>query len=274
MSFTERHFFLEENSKPVYCVEYFPADTVRQEFSIILAKPIWGERIRTHATFSNLARFLCNEGYCVFTCDYYGDGNSGGETIDLTFTEMVLSVKTLHQYICKKSFPEKIVLIGLRLGANVSMAVEPQIPNTLKMLLFEPIEKPIDYFSNALRANLANQMTVYKKIIKTREDLINDLRENRSVNIDGFVIGGEFWKSFESISPFSVDSEYAQTLTVYAMVPKGKKNTKIDFSWITKNYPTTEIAQIEQEFIWTGWKKNVPRPMVFFNEIFNQLKHI
>lgn len=268
----EKHFFLIRGGLSIYCVEYIPIDSKRLDTTVVLCKPIWGERIRTHMVFANLARILAQRGYFVITCDYFGDGNSGGDTHELTFPKMVESIAHVYEYACEKNFPAKNALIGLRLGANIAMHLEPKIKHTEKMLLFEPIENPIDYFKEALRANLANQMTVHKKILKTREDLIDDLLNNKFVNIDGFVIGGEFWNSFAKISPFTVDTDYENQIVVYSMTPSGRKTKKKDYAWIVKNYAQVQVENIEQEFIWTGWKKHVPKPAQFINEIIGRLE--
>lgn len=270
----ERHFFLEKNNRSFFCVEYIPPEDKCLDISIILCKPIWGERIRTHMVFTNLARFLRQNGYLVITCDYFGDGNSGGETHELDFPAMVDSINQVHDYLSQNFNAKKNVLIGLRLGANTAMRVEPNLNNIIKMLLFDPIERPIDYFKTALRANLANQMIVHKKIIKTRDDLINDLKQNISVNIDGFVIGSAFWDSFENASPFAVETKFENPVVIYSITPPGRKTKKYDYSWITSKYTCCEIKSLEQEFIWTGWKKYVPLPTVFMNTVLEELNSI
>ena len=272
MQYSEKHFFLNRGGISIYCVEYIPFDSKPIDTTVIICKPIWGERIRTHMVFANLARILAQRGFSVITCDYYGDGNSGGDTCEMTFPKMVESIEKIYGYACEKKFPKKFALIGLRIGANVAMHIETRIKNNEKMLIFEPIKDPIDYFREALRANLANQMMVHKKILKTREDLIDDLMNNRFVNIDGFVIGGEFWNSFAEISPFTIDTKYEKQIVVYTMTPMGRKVKKNDFSWIAENYQQLQIKNIEQEFVWTGWKKHVPKPIQFINEIIAQLE--
>ena len=54
----ERHFFLEKENKRIYCVEYIADPAKNNKQGIILCKPTWGERIRTHRIFTNLARLL------------------------------------------------------------------------------------------------------------------------------------------------------------------------------------------------------------------------
>lgn len=269
MSKTERHFFLRENGKQIYCVEYLPSEKDSNRHGVILCKPIWGERIRTHIIFSNLARHLSNNGFSVITCDYYGDGNSGGETIELNYLSMVEDITLLHHYFAQNYRIDTFSLLGLRLGANVAIGAEPELFNLYKMILFEPFLNPINQFTNALRANLATQMAIHKTILKTRDDLIDDIKKNISVNIDGFVIGKEFWESFERISPLKIESNFDQSAVFYSIAPKGRKGT--DYSGLARDYQHFVVKCIEQEFFWDSWKTYVPKPKIFFESIMAEL---
>ncbi len=269
MSKSERHFFLEEKGKQIYCVEYLPSENESKKHGVILCKPIWGERIRTHTIFYNLARLLSENGFSVITCDYYGDGNSGGETRELNYFSMVDDIVLLHHYFSQNYHIDTFCLLGLRLGANVAIGVEPQILNLEKMILFEPVLNPLNSFKKALRANLATQMVIHKKILKTREDLIKDLKQDLLVNIDGFVIGKKFWESFEQVSPLKVESNFDKSVALYSLSPKGRKGT--DYSKLVQNYEHSTLHCIEQEFIWTDWKNYIPKPKIFFETIMSEL---
>ena len=268
MSKSERHFFLKEKGKQIYCVEYLPSEKESKKYGVILCRPIWGERIRTHIIFSNLARLLSENGFSVITCDYYGDGNSGGETKELNYFSMVDDITLLHHYFSQNYHIDTFCLLGLRMGANVAIGVEPQILNLEKIILFEPVLNPINVFKKSLRANLATQMAIHKKILKTREDLIKDLKQDLLVNIDGFVIGKKFWESFEQVSPLKVESNFDKSVALYSLSPKGRKGS--DYSSLARNYKDSTVQNIEQEFIWTEWKNHYPKPKIFFEAIMSE----
>lgn len=269
MSKTERHFFLKQQNKQIYCVEYLPSEIYNKKHGVILCKPIWGERIRTHIIFSNLGRLLSENGFSAITCDYYGDGNSGGETIELNYFSMVDDITRLHHYFSQNQHIDTYSLLGLRLGANVAIGAAPNIFNLQKMILFEPALNPIDYFHKALRANLATQMAINKIISKTRDDLIADLKNDISVNIDGFVIGREFWESFERISPLKVESNLGESVVLCSITQKGRKGT--DYSSLAHDFQGAIVKSIEQEFFWDSWKSYIPKPKIFFETIMSEL---
>lgn len=270
MSKEERHFFLNEKGKKLYCVEYFSGDRKEKNHSVILCKPIWGERIRTHIIFSNLARLLSGRSFIVITCDYFGDGNSGGETLDLNYFSMVEDIGILYEYLKQNYNLKSCSLVGLRLGANVAMGAEGKIDELRKLVLFEPVLNPIELFNKALRANLATQMAIHKKILKTREQLIKDLENGIPVNIDGFVIGKKFWESFAQVSPLKVESGFDKPVSLYSLVLPGKKGS--DYSILAQSYQQAEVKSIKQEFDWTAWKSYIPKPDIFFGAVTSELE--
>lgn len=269
MNKKERHFFLEDGRKRSYCVEYLPDEEKKKDCCVVLCRSIWGERIRTHRIFTNVARTLRDHGFSVATCDYFGDGNSGGETKDLGFVGMVEDAQRLSTYLMQKAEVEKVALVGLRFGANVAIGAEPNIPGVCKLVLFEPIADPCAVLKEWLRANLSSQMAIHKKIIKTRNDLIEDLKNGEFVNVDGFLIGKDFWESFEAVSPFQVKSDFSGPVSFYSLVPKGRKPA--DFSGLSSGYPAPQLKHLESEFIWTGWKQHVPKPPLFIEAVVSEL---
>ena len=118
----ERHFFLDGGGGRLHCVEHLPPPDLSNGKAVVLCRPIWGERIRTHRVFASLGRHLSGKGFSVVACDYHGDGNSGGATLDLSFTGMVADVKRLHAYLLETHKPRGFAVVGLRAGANCALA--------------------------------------------------------------------------------------------------------------------------------------------------------
>lgn len=265
----ERHFFLEKKNKRIYCVEYIADPAKDNKQGVILCKPTWGERIRTHRIFTNLARMLKKEGFNIISFDYFGDGNSGGGTLDLNFSGMVDDIVEVSKYLSSQHEIESFTLIGLRIGANCAIVAEPKIKNLKQMILFEPIINPVEDLKVRLRANLSSQMAVHKKILKNRTVLIEEIKSGIPVNMDGFLIGKELWESFEQVSPLQINSDFTGPVKIISLVEKNKKG--IDFSKLVENYKNGSRMAIEKEFIWTDWKYYIPNPPIFFEAVRSEL---
>ncbi len=266
---TERHFFLEKENKRIYCVEYLADHANNNKQGIVLCKPTWGERIRTHRIFTNLGRMLREEGFTVISFDYFGDGNSGGDTLDLNYHGMVGDAVAVSEYLSDQHGIDSLTLIGLRIGANCAIGAEPKLKQLRRMILFEPILNPVEDLKVRLRANLSTQMAVHKKILKNRTVLIEEIKSGTPVNMDGFLIGKKLWESFEEFSPLKIDSDFTGPVKMISLVEKNKK--KKDFSALAENYQNGSILIILKEFIWTDWKYYIPKPPIFFETIKSEL---
>lgn len=266
----ERHFFLEKNAKRIYCSEYSAQNAMGKSHGVILCAPIWGERMRTRRIFTNLARRLAKVGYSVIRCDYYGDGNSGGETAELTYEGMKDDIRNLYGCLVSKSDIDRVTLVGLRIGANCAASLLEELDCAIGAILVEPIVNLADFFRDALRANLSSQMTMHKKILKNREQLIDEIRNGILVDIDGFLVGKEFWESFEQAGPLSVACPANKTVTIISMFSRGKRVN--DYSRCVVRPEVVKFETIDQEFIWTDWKYYNPCPTSFFDRILGELR--
>lgn len=263
--FQERNFFIGPETRRLYCVEQIPISPLKKSHGIVLCKPIWGERIRTHRIFTNLGRYLARLGYSVISCDYFGDGNSGGDSMDLNYFGMTDDILFLHRYMSRNYNVQKFSFVGLLIGANVAISSSAKIDDLDKMVLFEPLLNPVEHLKKALRANLTSQMVIHKKIIKNRESLIEDLKKGVPVNIDGFMIGKNLWESFEDVSPYRAESDFEGPVFIYGMSSNGKRKT--DFSVLAAEFENCQWGTIEQEFEWTDWKHYIPSPRTFFDTV-------
>jgi len=257
----ERHFFLDGEGGRLHCVEHLPPPDLSNGKAVVLCRPIWGERIRTHRVFASLGRHLSGKGFSVVACDYHGDGNSGGATLDLSFTGMVADVKRLHAYLLETHKPRGFAVVGLRAGANCALAAAREIPGVEPVVMVEPIPDLRGDLNAGLRANLSSQMVLHKKIVKTREVLIQEVKSGVPVNIDGFIIGKEMWESFEAASPLTADAEFGGEVIVVSLAEE--KGTPSDFSRFAAGFPRGRWETIKREFVWTEWKRYVPIPAIF-----------
>ena len=262
----ERHFFLDHHHKSIYCVEYIPQNGNQIKTGVLICPPIWGERIRTHRIFTNLGRELQKKNYYVLTCNYFGDGNSGGESYQLTFQSILDDLKALYEYSFYNFNVEKNIVIGYRLGSNAVIPLLDKI-KVSKAILIDPLLNPLNYLKDVLRANLTSQFTRYKKIEKNRDELIKEIRANQLINVDGFLIGKEMWESFENNSPIVCNKNF----TGDVLIISSEKKTMDEISGFNRSFLNTRVEFIEKEVVVTSWKKYMQRPPILFSKIFREI---
>jgi len=268
----ETALFLGNGTEKIYCVEYLPSEELNLNHGVILCRSIWGVRNRAHRIFTNLARELAGKGYSVITCDYYGDGNSQGRSQDMAFDVMIDNLVMIHDYLLKKCNIESLSVIGFRIGANCAAELVKRIGTVNKIILIEPELNLIDYLKKKLRSNLSTQMATYKEIRKNREALIQDIKNNIPVNIDGVMLGKSLYESFERSVGFSeIGSDY-QSVLILCLVENGKTpvgHKKIES--ISKNISRCTVEMIDKEFYWHDWKSNTPFAPLLFQKVFSYL---
>jgi pimeloyl-ACP methyl ester carboxylesterase len=269
--YQERTFFHTYNQRRIFAVEYIPCEGNIRRHGVILCKPIWGERIRTHRIFTNLARDLAAKGFHVLTCDYFGDGNSAGDSTELEIPGMVSDIADLSGYLTKNYELETNTLVGMLIGGNVAWLCGNIIEKLKKIILIQPLLNPIEHLETALRSNLSSQMVVHKKVIKDRTALIDEIKSGIAVNVDGFMLGKKMWESYARISPFGEQTyEFGESVSILSLKKKGSKG--LDYTSLQKKYTKVRIIELEQEIVWTDWKIYKPKPQILFQTLSNEIE--
>jgi len=105
----------------------------------VLCYPVGQEYIRSHRAFYQLAVRLARAGFHVLRFDYYGCGDSEGDFEDANFSQWTEDIVDAVAEIRRKSGWQKVCLIGMRLGATLSMMAAANQQNIEGLILWEPI---------------------------------------------------------------------------------------------------------------------------------------
>lgn len=97
------------------------------------------EYIRTHRAFQQLAVRLAKVGFHVLRFDYYGCGDSAGDSDEGDINQWMDDISTAIDEIKDSGGLAKVSLVGLRLGATLSALVGTQRSNLESIVLWEPI---------------------------------------------------------------------------------------------------------------------------------------
>lgn len=103
--------------------------------------PPWGsEYIHAHRTLRQLAARLSQNGFHVLRFDYYGTGDSGGDTDDNDHAGSRDDVATAISELKDLSGAARTTVVGLRFGACVAAEVSAIRANEVdKLVLWDPI---------------------------------------------------------------------------------------------------------------------------------------
>jgi exosortase A-associated hydrolase 2 len=186
--------FLESEQGRLFAALHHPSKETNSP-AIILLNPVFEERTRAHRYLFNWTRYLAHHGYSVLRFDYSGQGDSEGDTADITIESQLEDFGTVYSWMKDKLRGKRIALHGLRWGGVIaSLAAQNPKYEIDHLVLWAPIENARDYLMAELRKNLASQLIVHKKVVEDRKSLVSRLESGEAVNVDGYLLSSDFWK--------------------------------------------------------------------------------
>ena len=146
----------------------------------------------------------------------------------------------------------------MRLGGTLA-AITAEKNNEIDFqILWAPIINVEKYLQQCLRSNLATQMATYRKIISTREQMTKDLLEGKLVNIDGYLVSGEFYKQASRIDLLDDLNNFSKPVLIVQIASKERAKTDPGLRDLyTKFQMTNDQAQltvVQEEPFWSEIK--------------------
>jgi pimeloyl-ACP methyl ester carboxylesterase len=145
---------------------YEPAPaSARKVQAALLCHPMGNEQVFAYRSMRQLAARLVRAGFHVLRFDYFGTGDSYGDTGEGDLASWCDDIETAIEELKEISGAAKVDLIGLRLGANLSARVAIQSPREInKLVLWEPLVA--DELAPAASKHLGNGGMTEKEIVE------------------------------------------------------------------------------------------------------------
>ena len=86
-------------------------------------------------------------------------------------------------------------ILGIRLGALVALNVARQL-TPRRLVLVDPVFDGETWFKQALRSNLTTQLTAFRKVVESRDQMFERVRSgNGTCSLGGYDVGQRFLQS-------------------------------------------------------------------------------
>jgi alpha-beta hydrolase superfamily lysophospholipase len=114
----ERHetLLLGTSQKPLFGLYHAPNGGSPRLGGIVLCYPLGLEYLRVHRSFRELANRLAGLGFHALRFDYYGSGDSGGESEDGDVSQWVEDIAMALEEIRETSGSPRVSLVGVGWG--------------------------------------------------------------------------------------------------------------------------------------------------------------
>jgi pimeloyl-ACP methyl ester carboxylesterase len=131
--------FFGSSGKPLFGIYHPPrAQTVRPA-GVVLCYPFGQEYMRAHRAFRQLAMLLTKSGFNVFRFDYFGTGDSAGDSSEGTIEQWVEDVGTAIEELKDTSGVSTVSIVGLRLGAVLGALAAAPRADVESVVLWDPV---------------------------------------------------------------------------------------------------------------------------------------
>jgi len=114
--------------------------------SVLICYP-WGhEYISAHRSLTKLAENLSEAGFHVFRFDYFGTGDSGGESEEGSISGWLDDIDTAEVELMDMSGSEDVSVVGLRFGGYLAARKAARNPrSTKRLVLWDPVVSGNEY---------------------------------------------------------------------------------------------------------------------------------
>jgi alpha-beta hydrolase superfamily lysophospholipase len=89
--------------------------------AMLMCPPLGQDLIRCHRLYRQLAQSLAEEGMAVLRFDYYGTGDSAGNSAEVEWERCVSDATTAAAELRRRAGVDRIVAFGARLGGSVAL---------------------------------------------------------------------------------------------------------------------------------------------------------
>jgi alpha/beta superfamily hydrolase len=256
----EDHGYFQRDGKHLFYALYLPEKGAKT--GIVLCAPFAEEKVRTLRIFVSFARALASIGIAALCFDYYGDGDSEGDFETTPFDDRLIDIKAAVGFLKEKTSVEKVGLMGLRWGATLTaLTAEEMSPDFL--ILWEPIVNCSKYFYDLLRTNLASQMLIDGKVKKTRDVLIKELEDGKSVSVEGYSLRSEFFFRARETGLIDKKFEYSGK-TCIIKITKNISRIRPELEKLKEAFTDCELLVVPKEFEWEKTDIWQPAPPQLF----------
>ncbi len=200
-SFIQISFFLPVNGNHLAATCFLPGAAAG---GALLIQPFVEERKGTLPVFVQTARALAAEGITALLFDFSGCGDSECDfeaAAPSTFeTECAAALDWLAA-VCP-GLP--LFVIGVRTGALLASRLAAARGDVAAVALWSPVSGT-DFIRQLLQRRMVNDMVAYGKAQESRVVLEKLLRQNFTVDLDGYLITGAFYVWLQELCPQSVN---------------------------------------------------------------------
>jgi pimeloyl-ACP methyl ester carboxylesterase len=142
-------FFMGLPERQLFACYHLPTEPAR-DCGVLICYPSWQEYIRSHRACLLLARRLARAGFPVLRVDYYGTGDSAGDSGAADLEQWKGDLRQAIAELRDRTGVAAISLVGLRLGASLATELAVESRDIASLVLWDPVVSGESYLEETL----------------------------------------------------------------------------------------------------------------------------
>ena len=192
-------FFFGDSQRPLLGLHHPPSRGARRRCAVVICNPFGQEYLRAHRALSELAHRLADGGFHVLRFDYYGCGDSAGESHEGTIEQWLRDIGAAADEVREASGSARVALVGLRLGASLAALLAAERKDIEHLVLWDPILDGAAYLrelqssQEAWLRDHAHRGSPPRSAEPPREALGFPIAPGVAASLDRLRLSGESW---------------------------------------------------------------------------------
>jgi len=146
-------FFFGTSAEPLFGLFYPPKAATARGAAVLLCCPVGQEYMRSHRAFRQMALLLSRAGFPVMRFDYFGTGDSAGDSHQMSLDRCRVDVEAAVEELRDMTGVTPVVLVGLRMGANIAALAAPRLTGVAHVVLWDPLTDGMQHLVDILNEN-------------------------------------------------------------------------------------------------------------------------
>ena len=132
-------FYFGTSGSSLFGIYNPPAARLVKSTGVVLCYPFGQEYMRAHRAFRQLAMLLTRAGFHVFRFDYFGTGDSAGDSSEGTIETWADNVAMAIDELRDTADLQSVSVVGLRLGGLLGALASSRRTDVESLVLWDPI---------------------------------------------------------------------------------------------------------------------------------------
>ena len=253
----ETPFLLQREAFALFAVAHEPVGPSSGDV-FVFVHPLAEEKLWTHRVFVVYARQLAARGHAVLRFDLMGNGDSDGNFSECSVDSAIADIRGAVSEAKRRWNARSVNLLGLRFGATLAALTAERSDDIDRLILWAPIVDGERYMQELLRTNLATQTAVYKEVRYDRVELVGQMHDGATVNVDGYAMAYPMYSQAAAIKLIESPKQH-QGRCLITQIERQPGRPVDELQRLAASYPNAVVGFAMEEPFWKEIAKSYLR---------------